>query len=67
MPPSASLDVDEAVGEGGGGLDGVGEPPPQPLLHHEPVDDDGDVVLELLVEVDVLLELAHLAVDLARA
>ena len=36
----------------------------QPLLHDEPVDDDGDVVLELLVEVDVLLELAHLAVDL---
>ena len=58
------LDVDEAVGELGGGLDGVGEPPPQALLHHEPVDDDGDVVLELLVEVDVLLELAHLAVDL---
>ncbi len=56
--------VDEAVGEGGGGLDGVGEPPPQALLHHEPVDDDGDVVLELLVELDVLLELAHLAVDL---
>ena len=47
-----------------GGLDGVGEPPPQALLHHQPVDDDGDVVLELLVEVDVLLELAHLAVDL---
>ena len=61
---AGELDVDEAVGEGGGGLDGVGEPPPQPLLHHEPVDDDGDVVLELLVEVDVLLELAHLAVDL---
>ena len=58
------LDLDEAVGELGGGLDGVGEPPPQALLHHQPVDDDGDVVLVLLVEVDVLLELAHLAVDL---
>ena len=31
---------------------------------HEPVDDDLDVVLELLVEVDLLVELAHLAVDL---
>ena len=48
----------------GGGLDGVGEPPPQALLHHQAVDDDGDVVLVLLVEVDVLLELAHVAVDL---
>ena len=36
----------------------------QALLHDEPVDDHGDVVLELLVELDVLLELAHLAVDL---
>ena len=61
---AGELHVHEAVGEGGGGLDGVGEPPPQPLLHHQPVDDDVDVVLELLVEVDVLLELAHLAVDL---
>ena len=58
------LDLDEAVGELGGGLDGVGEPPPQALLHDQPIDDDGDVVLELLVEVDVLLELAHLAVHL---
>ena len=49
---------------GGGGLDGVGEPPPQALLHDEPVDDHVDVVLELLVELDVFLELAHLAVDL---
>ena len=58
------FDVDEAVGEGGGGLDGVGEPPPQALLHDEPVDDHGDVVLELLVELDVLFEFAYLAVDL---
>src|SRR5450759_2908577 len=54
--------LDETVGELGGGLDGVGEPPPQALLHHQPVDDHGHVVLELLVEVDVLLELAHFAV-----
>src|SRR3712207_7247939 len=32
--------------------------------HHEPVDDDGDVVLELLVEGDVLVEPADLPVDL---
>ena len=61
---AGELDVDEAVGEGGGGLDGVGEPPPQALLHHQPVDDDRDVVVELLVEVDLLLELADIAVDL---
>ena len=61
---AGELDVDEAVGEGGGGLDGVGEPPPQAVLHDEPVDDHGDVVLELLVELDVFVELAHLAVDL---
>src|SRR5665647_1243117 len=58
------LDLDEAVGELGGGLDGVGEPPPQALLHHQPVDDHGHVVLELLVEVAILLELAHCAVHL---
>ena len=33
------------------------------VLHHEPVDDDVDVVLVLLVEHDLLVELAHLAVD----
>ena len=33
-------------------------------LHHEPVDDDLDRVLELLVEDDLLLEEALLAVDL---
>ena len=58
------LDLDEAVGELGGGLDGVGQPPPQAVLHDQAVDDDRDVVLVLLVEVDLLLELAHLAVDL---
>jgi len=62
--PVGELDLDEAVGELGGGLDGVGQPPPQPLLHHQTVDDDGDVVLVLLVEVEALVELAHLAVDL---
>ncbi len=50
--PVGELDVDEAVGELGGGLDGVGQPPPQPVLHHQAVDDDGDVVLVLLVEVE---------------
>ena len=61
---AGDLDVDEPVGQRGGRLDGVGEPPPQPVLHHEAVDDHADVVLELLVEVDVLLELTHDAVDL---
>ena len=37
---------------------------PQVLLHDEPVDDHLDRVLELLVELDLLVELALLAVDL---
>ncbi len=58
------LDLDETLGELRRRLDGVGEAAAQPVLHHEAVDHDGDVVLVLLVEVDRLLELAHLTVDL---
>ena len=58
------FDLDQTLGEGDGSLDGVGEPPSQALLHHQPVDDHGDVVLVLLVEHDILVELAYLTVDL---
>ena len=58
------LDVDDALGARHGGLDRVREPLAQVGPHHEPVDHDRDVVLVLLVEDDVLLEPAQLAVDL---
>ncbi len=58
------LDFDQPGGEAAGGLDRLREPPPQVVLHHQPVDDDGDVVFELLVEDDLLVEPAQLAVDL---
>ena len=58
------LDVDDALGQRHRGLDRVGQPLAQVRPHHQAVDHDRDVVLELLVEVDVLLEPAQLAVDL---
>ncbi len=58
------LDLDDAVRQADRGLDRVGEPLAQVGAHHEPVDDDRDVVLELLVELDRLVQLAQLAVDL---
>ncbi len=58
------VDGHEPVRERRGGLDRLGQPLPQVGLHHEPVDDDLDLVLELLVEDDLLLEEAGLAVDL---
>ena len=42
----------------------VGQPLAQVAPHHQPVDHHRDVVLELLVEDDVLLQQAQLAVDL---
>ena len=58
------VDHDEPVGERDRGLDRLPEPRAQVLLHHQPVDDDLDRVLELLVELDLVLEQALLAVDL---
>ena len=58
------LDLDQPVGERHRRLDRVGEPLAQLALHHQPVDDDRDVVLVLLVEHDLLVEPAQLAVDL---
>ena len=58
------LDVHDALGAGHGRLDRVGEPLAQVGAHHQPVHHHGDVVLELLVEVDVLLEPPQLPVHL---
>ena len=58
------VDHDQALGELRGGLDRLGQARAQVGLHHEPVDHDLDRVLELLVEDDLLLEQALLAVDL---
>src|SRR5439155_15612704 len=57
------LHLQHAIREAEGGLQRVGEARAQPLLHHEAVDHDVDRVLALLVEVDVLAQLAHDAVD----
>ena len=61
------LDLDEPVRQRHRGLDRVGQTLSQLALHHEPVDDDRDVVLVLLVERDLLIEPAELAVDLGSA
>ena len=61
------LDLDEPVGQRHRGLDRVGQPLAQLALHDQPVDDDRDVVLELLVERDLLIQPPQLAVDLGPA
>ena len=58
------LDLDEPVGEPDRRLDRVGEALAQVVAHHEPVDDDRDVVLVALVEHDRLLEHPQAIVDL---
>ena len=57
-------DLDEALGEARRRLDRLRQALAEVRLHHEPVDHDLDRVLELLVENDLLLEQALLAVDL---
>ncbi len=57
------LDLDDPLGELRGRLERLAEPLAQTLLHHQPVDHDRDVVLELLVERDLLVEPPQLAVD----
>ena len=58
------LDFDQAGGQTRRRLDRLREAPPQVRLHHQPVDDDRDVVFVLLVEHDLLVEAAQLAVYL---
>ena len=62
--PVDHVDRDEPVRERRRRLDRLGQPLAQVGLQHEPVDDDLDRVLELLVEDDLLLEQPLLAVDL---
>ena len=57
-------DVEQPVGELERGLDRVGQAAAQIVLEDEPVHDDGEVVLELLVEHDLILEQQRLAIDL---
>ena len=61
------LDLDQPVGQRHRGLDRVGEALAQIGLHDQPVDDDRDVVLVLLVEHDLVLEAAQLTVHLDPA
>ncbi len=58
------IDRHEPLGEGDRGLHRLREARAQVLAHHEPVDDDLDRVLELLVERRGLVEQVELAVDL---
>ena len=58
------VDRDEPIRERRRRLDRLGQTLAEVGLEHEPVDDDVDLVLELLVEDDLLFEQAHLAVDL---
>ena len=62
--PVDHVDTDEPFGQGRRRLDGLRQPLAQVRLQHEPVDDDLDRVLELLVEDDLLLEQACLPVHL---
>ena len=64
LPAVDDVDHDQPLGELHRGLDRLPEPRAQVGLHHEPVDDDLDRVLELLVEDDLVLEQPLLAVDL---
>ncbi len=59
------VDADESFGERGRRLDRLREARADVGLHHEPVDDDLDRVLELLVELgDAVVEQNFLVVDL---
>ena len=59
------LDLDDPVRQRDRRLDRVRQPLAHVVAHDEPVDDDRDVVLELLVELDLVLEHPQLAVDFA--
>ena len=57
------IDLDHPAGEARGRLDRLRQAAAKVLLHHQAVDHDRDVVVELLVELDLLVEPADLAVD----
>ena len=56
------IHLDDTTGQGSGRLHRLREPSPQVALHHQTVDDHGDVVVELLVEPDLLVQPADLVV-----
>ena len=58
------LDLDEPFGQPDRRLDRIGQALAQVVAHHQPVDDDRDVVLVALVEHDRLLEHPQPVVDL---
>ena len=62
VPIGQEVDADLVRGELGGLLDGLGDAARRVLVDDDAVDDDLDGVLELLLELDVLLEVADLAV-----
>ena len=57
------LDLDQPVGERDAASTESARRLRRSVLHHQAVDDDRDVVLVLLVELDLLVEPAQLAVD----
>ena len=61
--PVEQLHLDQPVGQLRRRLDRLGQALAEALLHHQAVDHDRDVVLELLVEHDLLVKPAQLAVD----
>ena len=61
--PTTSITTSPSASDGRG-LDRLRQALPEVRLHHQPVDDDLDRVLELLVEDELLLEQPLLAVDL---
>ncbi len=58
------LDLDQPVCQTDGHLDRIGQSLAQVVPHHQPIDDDRDVVLVALVEHDRLLQHAQAVVDL---
>ncbi len=56
------VDLDDSPGQPSRRLDRLREPPAQIALHHQAIDDDRDVVVVLLVELDLLVQAAQLAV-----
>ena len=62
-PRLEHVDLDDPAGQAGGRLDRLGEAPSQVRLHHEAVDHDRDVMVELLVELDLLVQAPQLVVD----
>ena len=57
------VDDDDVVGKAERDLDRLGEPPLDPGLENQPIDDDVDGVIAAAIELDVLVERSLLIVD----